>query len=244
MKGRRKRPGPDRRTLWGMLAALCLYLSAATAELAPTPAPGTLLVASIELEDPNFKHSVVLLLRADHHGAMGLIINRPMPNSPVAELPDGPRVEQLEGLTGYASLLHQGGPMVMEHMLAIVRSSRPLERAWEVLDGVYVTPDVSQLDRTSGFIADESSFRAYVGYAGWGPGQLEAEIASGGWHLAEASAEHIFSTEPEKLWSKLLPPDKPRFVHLEQARYPLAAQVPGANPALWKKDFSMQFSNL
>jgi putative transcriptional regulator len=227
-----------------MLAALCLYVSAAAAELTPTPAPGTLLVASTQLEDPNFKHSVVLLLRADHHGAMGLIINRPMPDSPVAELPDGPRVEQLQGLTGYASLLHQGGPMVMQHMLAIVRSSRPLERAWEVLDDVYVTPDVSQLDRTRGFTADESSFRAYVGYAGWGPGQLEAEIASGGWHLTEASAEHIFSTEPEKLWSKLLPPVKPRFVRVDQAHCPLTAQVTGAHPVLRKKDISMQFSNL
>jgi len=217
MKGQRLWRVHMDRSVAGVLGALCLFTLGAAADTAQQPGPGTLLVASAALEDPNFKQAVVLLLRTDHHGAMGLIINRPMPDSPVSKMPDGPRSQQLEGLTGYARLLHQGGPLVMQHMLAIVRASQPLERAWEILDGVYVTPDVSQLDDLVGFAAGETSFRAYVGYAGWGPGQLEAEIAGGGWHLTEASAEHIFSSEPEKLWASLLPPDKPHFVRLQAA---------------------------
>lgn len=196
--------------------ALCLPGLGSAADAPAAPAPGMLLVASGTLDDPNFRRSVVLLLRTDHHGAMGLIINRPMANAPLLEMPELPDVPQLETLRGPAALIHQGGPLVMRHLLALVRSTEPLQRAWTVLDDVWVTPDIGQLEGMTDFEVRDDGFRAYVGYAGWGPGQLQAELAGGSWHLVPARAEHIFTDEPETLWSRLSTREAPRFVQWQE----------------------------
>lgn len=221
-------PRPPQLAAAGPLAALgllvlCLPGLGLTAETPGDPAAGMLLVAAETLDDPNFRQSVVLLLRADHHGAMGLIINKPMPNAPLLEMPELPEVAQLEALRGPAALIHQGGPLSMRHLLALVRSSEPLQRAWTVLDNVWVTPDIGQLDDMGGAVVRDDGFRAYVGYAGWGPGQLQAELARGSWHLLAARAEHIFTDQPETLWSRLLPQQAPKFVQRHDR--PLAARL-------------------
>lgn len=165
---------------------------------AEPPAAGKLLVASRELQGPTFAETVVLLVHYDDDGAVGLIVNRPMSITPAIALP------RLPMLADYRGPLYLGGPVDRRRILALQRSKQPRDTAAMVFGDVYVRPlDEALLAEPLG---DSSRLRLYVGYAGWGPGQLDEELARGSWHVASASEELVFSDAPDTVWRRLLPP--------------------------------------
>jgi putative transcriptional regulator len=152
---------------------------------------GAFLVARPSLRDGFFARSVVLLLKHGSEGAFGLVLNRPAEGD---ELPfpvfiGGPC--QLEGL-------------LMLHGHEDWRGPKG-ERPSEVCPGVFLG-DGHSFDRL-GDMPEEADwrFRVFTGYAGWGPNQLESEMAEGAWIVLPASAEHLFDTDSEELWSRLAP---------------------------------------
>jgi len=173
----------------------------AAAELAP--AEGRFLVAAQEMVDPNFGQTIILLLKFSEEGAMGLIINRPTAVLPEQAIPD------IDGLRRYDGPLFFGGPVQMNVVTFLVRDADALESADFVLKNVQYSVDAGALTTLTEQGADATHLRVYAGYAGWAAGQLEEELARGGWHVVEGDARVIFSDDPEKSWGDLVPLPEP-----------------------------------
>lgn len=160
------------------------------------PAAGVFLVASRQMPDPRFQHTVILLLAHGDDGTLGLIINRPTAISLLDALPD-------LGDRGAKHLLFFGGPVALNSLMFLNRSPKPPAQAIMVLDDVYVSSDRAVLEP----LLDDSkptALRFYFGHAGWGPGQLHAELARGSWRLFRADADTLFQGQSEMLWEKFI----------------------------------------
>lgn len=152
---------------------------------------GCLLVASPRLLDPNFARSVVLVISHDDEGSFGLVLNRPLG----AELGDVlPEVAEL----GRKIPVHQGGPVQTDMVQFVCRCAAS---ETSLLPGVSVGVSIEELLEQA---QDGGAVRCYVGYSGWGAGQLEAETVEGSWIVAPARAEHVFDVPTEKLWASVL----------------------------------------
>ncbi len=207
----RLRP-PPRAPLRAPIAALlaaamaCLAgpVGAAGAErrAAPTAdlAAGRLLVASRDLVDPNFRETVVLLLRHGPEGALGLIVNRP------TELPLADLLPGLEGIEGRGDAVWEGGPVLRTAFLFLVRRAggvRPPPELERVLGETSFGTREEDLGQLLAVGVAEKDLRVYAGHAGWAPGQLEGEIFTGGWSVVPATEELVFSPDPGRLWLDL-----------------------------------------
>jgi len=111
---------------------------------------------------------------------------------------------QIEALRGRTDVVFLGGPVGLNRMLALIRSSRPLKSGKRVFDDVYVSGSLDALRRALAPARKPSSVRVYAGSAGWGPGQLDREIARGDWYVAEPDARFIFENNPAEVWDKLI----------------------------------------
>jgi putative transcriptional regulator len=178
-----------------LLAGLALVALAHGAELAA----GRFLVASRDLGDPNFAETVVLLVRyGEQDGAMGLIVNRR------SDLPLSRVFRDLKEAKGNADPVYMGGPVEPGVVLALLRSTSPPEEAQLVFGGVYLVSSKALLEKTLAAKAEPSTFHVYLGYAGWGPGQLEHEVELGGWHVMPAAPAEVFHSDPESVWPRLI----------------------------------------
>jgi putative transcriptional regulator len=159
---------------------------------------GQLLVAAPSLLDPNFVQTVVLLLDADASGALGVVLNRPL-QVPVSEVL-GPWGEVVTG----PEVLHQGGPVGTDGALAIATLSRPDDApvGWRSVFGGCGLLDLdTPVELVDGSLA---ALRIFAGYAGWGAGQLEEEIAEGAWYVVPAQVGDVFTHDHEHLWRSVL----------------------------------------
>ena len=167
-------------------------------------ARGKFLVAGRHLDDPNFSESVVLLLGYGPQGALGVIINRPTTVSLAEVLPDAVRAKPESGL------VYMGGPVARTVMLVLLRSTHQSDDIEQVFEDVYFSgsPMVLQkkIDEQGGI------FRMYSGHAGWGPGQLDNEVARGDWHIVTADKETIFNTPSEKIWPAFIQRSEGKWV--------------------------------
>lgn len=157
---------------------------------------GSFLVARSVLKDPSFHQSVVLLLQHNADGAFGLIVNRPA---------------QAEGVP---FPVFTGGPCPSEgvillhgHRAWVEESADAMGR--EVAPGIFVG-DAETFQRvTSAPPQHDTRYRIFACYSGWGPEQLENELAAGAWAVVPATGELLFETSSEDLWEQLLPPSFP-----------------------------------
>ena len=164
-------------------------------------APGTLLLSSPDMLDPNFMHTVVLMFHHNDEGAFGVVINRPTGATIGDVLPD-------HASLGCSSIaVHGGGPVGLD-------SLQILHRAPQVLSGgIQLAGDLhlgAEIDEVGAFIEQKGAeaagmLRFVVGYAGWGSGQLDAELATGSWVPCAADIDLVFSNAPsEDLWRRAL----------------------------------------
>ena len=167
----------------------------------PTAAPvaGQLLVATPMLVDPNFDHTVILLLDVDDDGALGVVLNRPSP-VPVHEVLPG----WSDVLAG-PDVLFQGGPVGTDSALAVA-VVRPGEEEEPVgFRRLFGETGIVDLDTPTEIMAPAlANLRIFAGYAGWGDGQLQAEIEEGSWYVVPAQADDLFGADPAGLWSRVL----------------------------------------
>jgi putative transcriptional regulator len=167
---------------------------------------GRLLVASPGLVDPNFAETVVLLLEGGTSGAIGVVVNRPSKLELRSVLPD------VKGLTDRADTVFLGGPVERSQLLLLVRAATPPKDSLRVFEDVFVTASMEALSRAAEERSREVRFRLFAGYAGWGPGQLEMEIARGDWLIAPGDVERVFAAAPERIWSELVERESGRWV--------------------------------
>ena len=163
---------------------------------------GHLLLASPALLDPNFAHSVVLLIQHNEQGALGVVVNRPTGKT-VREL----WREVSQTPCDCRRPVHLGGP-VSGPLMAL--HTTPELAEIEVVAGLYFAAKKQHLDQLVQEDAhvenpagiDPRPFKIFIGHAGWGPGQLEDEIEQGAWLATPAGLEHIFAPAAD-LWERL-----------------------------------------
>lgn len=155
---------------------------------------GMLLIATPELEDPNFDRAVVLLAEHNEEGSMGIVLNRALPLTVADALPAlAPCVED-------DVPLHQGGPVATDTVIALGDFSDPGSSAQIVFATIGflrgdLPPEASAPSTTR--------VRVYCGYAGWASGQLEAEIERGAWYVVGAHPDDVFADDRD-LWRRVL----------------------------------------
>jgi putative transcriptional regulator len=156
-----------------------------------------LLVARKNLPDPFFRESVVLVTNYGAIGPVGIIVNRPTEVTLAKVFAD---VERLR--TPQAKLFF-GGPVRPEEIVVLFRAASAPPETTRILEGLYITSNPETLRKvlTKDIPADD--LRVFGGHAGWGPGQLESEIARNDWHLTAVDAKTIFEKKPESLWQEL-----------------------------------------
>lgn len=156
---------------------------------------GRLLVASPVLQDPNFTRTVVLVAEHTEEGAMGVVLNRPM------ELEVAEASPVLSALSTEDEHVFAGGPVQPNGVMVLAEFMPPAAPA------VAITPEL-------GFVGAEDDLdtiatavqraRVFAGHAGWGPGQLDAELEDEGWIVADLQPDDPFTEDPESLWSTVL----------------------------------------
>jgi putative transcriptional regulator len=158
------------------------------------------LLAMPQVLDPYFHHSVVLLVHhEDQEGSLGFIVNRPTQLKLKDILVDLeiPWHSEEEGPAAFF-----GGPVRPEVGTLLFLDQEPDGEKRSICPGVSASQNVGDLETLSDRPAD--SFRLYLGYAGWGEGQLEQEILRNDWLIAPVSTELIFSVKPEDVWRAAL----------------------------------------
>jgi putative transcriptional regulator len=170
---------------------------------------GRLLISSGGLYDPNFRHTVVLVGEHNADGALGVVLNRALEVSvedifpPLADLvpPEDP--------------LYQGGPVQPEGAVLIAEFERPDLADLLVFGSVGFNTGEVSLDIKPHL----RRARVFVGYSGWGPGQLEAEMEADSWIVDAAREDDVFTDNPELLWTTVLQRKGPEFHRLSRMPY-------------------------
>ncbi len=156
---------------------------------------GQLLLASPTLRDPNFARAVVLIGVHSEEGAMGVVLNRP------SAVTVGEAVPQLEEAVDESEPVYVGGPVQPSSIVFLAEFLDPSPAGLLVLGRIgFPAPDAD-----IGELAQATARRrVFAGYAGWGEGQLDAEVDQGDWIAHTALAEDVFTDSPDELWSSAL----------------------------------------
>lgn len=156
---------------------------------------GRLLVATPLLADPNFDHTVVLLLDHGQDGAVGVVLNRPSTVSVEEALP------QWQPLVSEPGVVFLGGPVQPEAVVGLAAAAGESATLQPVTPGVGIVDLRAEPVLLTGEVG---VVRLFAGYAGWGAGQLEEELSAGGWFLIDADAADPFASDPKRLWVDVL----------------------------------------
>jgi putative transcriptional regulator len=166
----------------------------------PTSLAPTLLLSMPQMQDPNFARTVVLLCQHNENGAFGLVVNRPLATTGRVTINLDPPLTTERELRVWV-----GGPVEPERSWILVARepgvAEPdeMHRGMKITDDLYLSTSPDLLRRL--LAPDPPTFaRLVVGYSGWGPGQLEAELQASGWLIGEADRGLIFETPAEQMW--------------------------------------------
>lgn len=157
---------------------------------------GRLLVAVPGMYDPNFDRTVVLLLEHGDDGALGVVLNRP------SETTVGEALPAWEPVAAAPAVVFVGGPVAPAGALALGTVAGHDADIWTPVLGPVGLLDLSR--SPDGVAPEVARARLFAGHAGWSEGQLEREIAAGGWFVVDAEPDDAFATDPEGLWPAVL----------------------------------------
>jgi putative transcriptional regulator len=159
---------------------------------------GKLLVARRDAPDPTFAETVILLVRYENSGTVGLVINR-RSNVPVSEA-----LGKFNGSKQRSEPVYSGGPVEPQSVLALLRANTMPEGAAPVVGKLYLVSTKPVLEKSLAGQVGPTELRVYLGYTGWGARQLESEIERGFWYIFPGDAGLVFDPDPGSLWSRLM----------------------------------------
>ncbi|MCH8902406.1 MAG: YqgE/AlgH family protein [Bacteroidetes bacterium] len=179
------------------------------------PKSGRLLISDPFLMDPNFKRTVILLCEHEREGTLGFVLNKPLDLTLADAVPE---------LDNFIGTLYYGGPVQTDTLHFIHTRGDLIEDSVELMDGLFwggnfellkILIETDQIE--------EEDFRFFMGYSGWGPGQLRDEIDSKSWLVTEANQEHVFIEDTYELWRSV--------IQTERSDYAAISNFP-ENPSL------------
>jgi putative transcriptional regulator len=160
------------------------------------PEKGRLLISEPYLPDPNFERTVVLLCEHNEDGSFGFVLNKPS----IVKVN-----EVMEDLRNMEEIVYIGGPVQQDTLHFLHRRSN-IEKAVEVCDGIFWGGNFGDLMlKVDLQQVSSADIRFYLGYSGWGPGQLETELEQDSWIVCEfATDKLLFETDPKVMWKEAL----------------------------------------
>jgi putative transcriptional regulator len=195
---------PSRRTtIFRSLPAAAIFAAAMLLGPAAADPPeiasltGQLLIAAPTIGDPRFAHTVILMVRHDREGAFGIVINRPVGEGSIASLLEGAG-EDVSGISGSVKIF-SGGPVQQELGFVVHSAEYHLDGTLDVDGRVAMTANRQVLRDIAHNRGPVKSLFA-LGYAGWGPDQLEGELARHDWFTTPAEPRLIFDDDRANLW--------------------------------------------
>ena len=159
---------------------------------------GIFLVATPSLRDHNFRQTVILLCEHGEEGALGVVVNRPTKINITEVLPQIPILE------GQKHMVFSGGPVQRNHLLILYRTPEEPENTHHVFNGVYLGGNMTALEEIVKNPFSPDNFRAFMGYSGWAPGQLENEMESDSWLTLPADSSFMFDWDHTRVWTDIL----------------------------------------
>jgi putative transcriptional regulator len=158
----------------------------------------SLLLSMPQMHDPNFARSVVLLCQHTADGAFGLVLNRPITTT--ARITSrGHESESIE----HELEVWVGGPVEPERSWILLHDRAGDDDAVEVCSGIFLSTSPAVLQQIIDREADDRT-RLVAGYAGWGPGQLDAELAASAWLSMDVHLDIVFDTPAEQMWERAI----------------------------------------
>ncbi len=156
---------------------------------------GCILLSHEDLEDPNFKITVVLLCIYNDKGAFGLVCNRPS-HMPLSEVFDKDHIQEAQKRNIYI-----GGPVQQDNLVVIQIANSAAEHAYEIAPHVYLGGEWESIGDI--LSKDTKTTRLFLGYSGWAPGQLEMEIVEGAWEVYNVNVEKFLLNWEEPLFNDI-----------------------------------------
>jgi len=184
----------QRNVAGALCALLLLFVTWPISAADPKSLTAILLTARAELPDPDFADSLVLVMNNLGPAPVGVIINRPTEIAVAQLFPDLKRLAQVP------DKVYFGGPVELRTVWFLFRAAKRPEHAIQTCDGVYISSNRELLLKLLGRDKPMDGLRIFIGHSGWGPGQLEGEIANGDWTLERAESDAIFNVKSEHRW--------------------------------------------
>jgi putative transcriptional regulator len=215
------------RVLCGISGALLLFACLPAFSQTEDLAIGRLLVASRDLGDPNFSKTVILLVHYNEdQGTVGLVVNKR------TDVPISRVFHDLKEASGRSDPVYIGGPVELNSVLALLKSASKPQGADRVFGDVYLISNKDVLSRTLASSAEAAVFHTYIGYAGWGPGQLEHEVELGAWHIMPADVGNVFHADPDSVWERLIRRTETQIAWIPRIPGPHSIPSPTYTPPL------------
>ena len=160
------------------------------------PGPGILLIADPFLKDPNFLRTVVFLCDHKEEGSFGFVLNRQYENKLGELIPE---------LEGNQLPVYYGGPVQMDTIHFLHQYPDEIPGGQEILKGIYWGGDFeAAVNMIRNEEMDQNKIRFYIGYSGWGEGQLDSEMKEKTWLTVKATRKLIFHPEHDEIWKDSL----------------------------------------
>ncbi len=157
---------------------------------------GSFLISTQKMPDPRFEEQVILICAHSEDGAMGVAVNRPNSMFSLAEIL---KSAQLPIPEKQLPPVHIGGPVELESAFLLYSSSYSTEYQLEVTPTIFLSRETKVLEDIA-YSRGPEKYLFILGYAGWGPGQLERELLADGWLTVPGNDSIIFDTEDDEKW--------------------------------------------
>ena len=173
---------------------------------------GSFLIANPVLPDTNFSRTVILLCNHDEQGSFGLVVNKS------AGIEPSQVFANIDVLSSYQNKVYVGGPVSQEQLFYLVQSEAMIPELDLVCEGVYLGFQWEMLETVYNRMENpEASIRFYLGYSGWGPGQLAGEMDRKSWLTCDASQRYTFYSDEHKIWASVVQSMGKEYQYLTQA---------------------------
>ena len=186
-----------------ILALIAGFLFAASSGLAQSMRPedlaqGKIIITPRNSPDPHFSNSVIVLAHYDQTGALGLMLHYK------SDLTIQKALKGIAGAEKRTDTVFVGGPVELPVVFALLRTKSAPTGVSRVADNLYLMTSKQSIATALTEEHPASDLRVFIGYSGWGPGQLEREVRRSGWYIFDYDESIVFDEHPDTLWNRLI----------------------------------------